>query len=138
MNRSSFVVIVGIALMAGIAIGMWYSGDTKFDRQVACAEFKDSAERRIRDYYAPEEVNNHTPNEIFYSAKRDSCVALWEGSFTNENGIFTQKAIFDAITNEDLFSNLFWYEGRASDENKQVQAAMNTRYFEVLREVRGE
>lgn len=136
MNKTTIVAIVGVVFLSGIAVGIWYSGDTKLERQIACAEFKDEAERRIKDYYAPEEVSNYTPDEIFYSEQRDSCIVVWQGGFSNENGIFAQKAIFDAITNEDLFSNLFWNGATMDDEDKQVQAAMNTSYFELLTELK--
>jgi hypothetical protein len=136
-NKLFYFGFIGGAFIAGLFVGMLFGYNSKFDRQIVCSKFKDQAEHRIKDYYASSEVSNYTPNEIFYSYSRNSCVVVWSGGYTNENGIFIQRAIFDVITNEDIFSNLFFHSNTPDKTQEDYQSQILSKYNAVYEEVKG-
>lgn len=131
-------VILIISIFLNIYL-IFFGSNKKLENNAFCAQFKEQASERIRTYYTDGSIANTYPDEIFYSNSRNTCIAVWTGIQNNydNNGNIQKKVIFDAVTNENIFSGETY---RFYDEflNKQFNdnnAEVLLRYYELLNEV---
>ncbi len=122
MNKKlwdSLPIVLVISLSLNVFL-LFFSG-ASLKNNAFCAEFKNQASERIRTYYTSGDIDNVYPDEIFYSKKRGSCVVLWNGYESNPagNGYTITKVIFDAVTNESIFSETFFYFYDAEYQKEQ-------------------
>ncbi|MFZ1987780.1 MAG: hypothetical protein WAV21_01965 [Minisyncoccia bacterium] len=114
------LVLGVLLLLALVVIGflLFGNGADSFSRKVECSKFIGQATNRIESYYAEPNTEDTTPSEIFYSQERNSCVAVWEKLYENpaNNGTHKELVIFDATTNEAIYSGtIFRFTDRPND-----------------------
>ncbi|QSH39356.1 hypothetical protein JXR01_03610 [Candidatus Kaiserbacteria bacterium] len=139
MKISTAVSLVLAAFVGGLLLdsSIFGLGEAGFSKKVSCSSFKEQAESRIKDYYAPSEVVSYTPDEIFFSTSKETCIAAWSGDWLNENGMFKQVAIFDAVSNRDIYSDMVYrpFVKESEDIDNFYRRTVN-RYDELLVELR--
>ena len=134
MKKISYYVLIGL-LLASIAGNIYfvfiYTNILKSD--AFCAEYKNDASNRIKTYYAPQNEENIYPKEIFWSKKKDSCVAVWENYNYLPGGVIETKTIFNPITNEEIISLSINYNldmsrmnDRDESDNLRIQTYLKT------------
>jgi len=103
-------ILLATSIVFNIAF-LYTTHSSTLEKDSFCASFKNQATERIRSWYADENSNNTQPTEIFYSKKKGGCIALWSGISTNpaNNGYTKNKAVFDPITNREIFSTTLFY-----------------------------
>lgn len=138
-SRNVILPMLIISLL-GNAYFLLNMRSSDLEKDAFCAQFKEQAADRIRTYYTNGDVISMYPDEIFFSKKENSCIALWSNIETNENGIFTLKVIFDAITNKDLFSatQYFFNEGSIGLKPDETNAFNEEQYNKMLHELRAQ
>jgi hypothetical protein len=130
-------LILVLSLITNVVL-LVYPFDSKLKTNSFCAGFKEQASARIRTYYSDGSLDNIYPDEIFYSKKKESCIAVWSGYQTNlaSNGHTVIKVIFDAITNKDIFSDSIFQFNDLSLNNNEMNNQVRSSFDRTLEELR--
>lgn len=118
MSNKKIIGVLGIIIL-GLAIYIVYSnskssGDSIFEKQRACIEYRDDAAQEMTDNYS---LASSYFYEVFFSPKTDTCLYTYglvlTGISPKEVGSFV---IVDYFTKETLFS--LQYDNGGADEKK--------------------
>lgn len=109
MNTNSLNKYILSVLTLSLIINGYFLlySNSKIKNNTFCSQFNEQVSKRIKTNYTNGDVKNVYPDEIFFSKKADSCIAIWQNTEVNyaNNGTNTQYVIIDAITNENIFSS---------------------------------
>lgn len=117
--------ILLLVLICSVAVNgflVFNPGHSAFEKKVGCSKFMAQATTRIKTYYAEPDTTDTSPSEIFYSEKKSSCIATWDHLATNPalNGTHEELVVFDATTNEALYSGTVYFFNDKSDDDAQM------------------
>lgn len=131
---------LGILILCSALLLLLFISNYSFKKDTLCAEFKEQAADRIRAWYADGDTNNLQPNEIFYSKKKNRCIAIWENIQRNpaDNGYDETKVIFDPVTNEEIYSHHFYNFDDIKLNELKLETDLNSRllFEELLKEIK--
>lgn len=131
------LTILIISLIVNVVFTIsYFSSDLK--KNAFCADYKEQASKRIETYYSDGTIDNIYPDEIFYSKKQKSCIAVWSGYQVNPagNGYTVSKVIFDAITNKNIFSDTVFRFNDPTLNNSDMNTRVEIVFDETLEELR--
>lgn len=86
-----------------------------------CSEFKTQAIERYQSEYQLSDESTPTPEEIFYSPSKNTCIAQFESHVIGKlppYKIFVRNTVFDAITHEQYFIDAFDTDDRWASAEK--------------------
>lgn len=136
--------ILSVLLVLSLAANGYFfaTRDTQLKKDAFCAQYKEQAAKRVSTYYTNGDILNIYPSEIFYSKSRQACIAIWTDIETNPagNGYSENRAIFDPITNDELYSaNLVhFYNSKDNTELEKINKNRDEQYSKLRLELKGQ
>lgn len=141
MKKVKINDILKILLIISLFFNLYFIYSSySLKRKEFCSKFKDQVADRIRTYYTDGDIDNIYPDEIFYSRSKSSCIALWSGHQNNPagNGYSITNVVFDAISNENIYSDTLYYfdDGKLKEENVLYNNQKIEYYRNLLKDLR--